>query len=232
MVVYPKSLRNISNRQYMYGDFDKDDAKNIDDPKPFNPQVSKYPDHAKDPEYYHKARYGGGEVLLSEELMAIERHNNARAPMLNRFMGENPGSVGRIKTVPSTMKNLRERYLSPRPISDTEKQQGVVGIFDIAGVRILTKNRREANRKANAIKRRYSYDPSQTDDYYKSPKGGVYYAHHVGLVNKRNNNLRLEVQVKSKPMAKLSDMMHTGYKKGTGLNVFRKKARKLFDLGF
>ena len=82
MVAYPKSLRNVSNRQYMFGDFDKDEAKNIDDPKPFNPNVSKYPGHAKNPEYYHKARYGGEEVLLSGELMAIERNNNARAPML------------------------------------------------------------------------------------------------------------------------------------------------------
>ena len=218
MVVYPKSLRNISNRQYMYGDFDKDGAKNIDDPKPFNPQVSKYPDHAKNPKYYHKARYGGGEFLLSEELIAIERNNNQRAPMLNKFMRENPGSFGRIKTVPSTMKKLRERYLPQ--------------IGDIAGVTVLTKNRQEANRKADAVKRRYTHDPSQSDDYYKAPKGGVYYAHHIGLVNKRNNNLRLEVQVKSKPMFNLHKTMHTGYKKGVGLNVFRKKARKLFDLGF
>lgn len=232
MVVYPKSLRNISNRQYMYGDFDKDSAKNIDDPKPFNPQVSKYPDHAKNPEYYHKARYGGGEVLLSEELMAIERHNNARVPMLNKFMRENPGSFGRIKTVPSTMKKLRERYLSPRPLSDTEKEQGMVGIFDIAAAKVLTKNRQRANRKADAIKRRYIHDPFQTDDFYKNPKGGFHFAHHIGLVNRKNNNLRLEVQVKSEPMHELDKIMHPYYKKGKIPPIFRKKARRLFDLGF
>ena len=133
-------------------------------------------------------------------------------------MRENPGSFGRIKTVPSTMKKLRERYMPQ--------------IGDIAGVTVLTKNRQEANRKANALKKRYVHDPSQTDDYYKNPRGGIYFAHHIGLVSPKDNNIRLEVQVKSKPMFNLHKIMHTGYKKGIVPNTFRKKARKLFDLGF
>jgi|TARA_Y100000310_G_C20415453_1_gene684089 hypothetical protein len=218
MVEYPKKLRNVSNRQYMFGDFDKDGAKNIDDPKPFNPNVSKYPDHSKNPKYYHKARYGGGEVLLSEGLLAIERHNNRRAPMLKKFIRENPGSFGRIKTVPSTIRKLRTRYIN--------------NVMDVAGVTILTGNRKQANTKAKQIKRRYKFDPNETDDYYKAPKDRVYYAHHIGLISPKKKDRRLEVQVKSKKMFNLHKQMHTSYKKGQSMSLFGKKAKKLFKLGF
>lgn len=218
MMPYPRRLRNVSNRQYLFNDFDKDGVKNVDDPKPFDPAVSKYPDHAKNPKFYHRAQYGGGEVRLSDELLAIERNNNARVPLLNSFMRENPGSFGRIKTVPSTMKKLRERYLPQ--------------IGDVGGVTVLTKNRQEANVKAADIKRRYAYDPSRTDNYYKTPKGGVYYAHHIGVVSPRNKDFVLEVQVKSRPMFDLQSKMHASYKSGGKINSFRKKAKNLFDLGF
>jgi ppGpp synthetase/RelA/SpoT-type nucleotidyltranferase len=235
--MYIKKLKDISNKEYMFGDFDKDGVKNIDDPKPFNPKVSKYPKQADNPKYYHKARYGDGkqEVLLSEELKQFEKHNNKRSPILKLFLKENKGSYGRIKTVPSTMKKLRTRYLTPRSLTKDERKDNQVGIMDIAGVTVRTKDRKEANKKASEIKKKYRYDPRETDNYYKNPKGNVYFAHHIGLKHPKNKEIRVEVQVKSTKMDLLHDKMHKAYKRDKPKAVnkrFRKPAKKLFDLGF
>jgi len=215
-----KIKKNITNGEFIYGDFDKDGTLNIDDPKPFDPGVSKYPTHEENPKYYHKARYGDGEreVLLSDELRAIERYNNDKAPHMKTFLKENPGSFGRIKTVPSTMKKLRTRHLD--------------NIKDVAGVTILTTTRRQATTKAWQIKKKYMFDPKETDDYYKNPKGGEYFAHHIGVVSKKNPRLNLEVQVKTKKMFALHKEMHTAYKKGKSSPAHKKKAKKLFKMGF
>lgn len=217
MSEYPDRLKRVSNRKYVYGDFDKDGVKNIDDPKPFDRRVSHYPSIKKNPTYYHKARYGGASnVLLSDELRAIERNNNRNVPIMKTFLRENPKSFGRIKTVPSTMKKLRERHIGK--------------IMDTGGATILTKKRRGANTVAARVKKKYPFDRSQTDDYYKKPKGGVYYAHHVGVMGKRGG--RLEVQVKSKKMFELQARMHEAYKRGKSLDAYRDRARRLFLKGY
>jgi|TARA_R100000093_G_scaffold71646_1_gene48172 ppGpp synthetase/RelA/SpoT-type nucleotidyltranferase len=216
--LYPKKLENVSNKEYIFDDFDKDGVANIDDPKPFNSKVSKYPEHSESKAYYHKARYGGGEVLLSEELSAIEEHNNRRTKLLKKFLKGNPKSIGRIKTVPSTMKKLRQRYIQ--------------NLKDVAGATVLTKNRKQANVRTDQIKKKYRFDKKETDNYYKNPLGGVYYAHHIGLIDSRNKDIRLEVQVKSKKMFNLHKKMHIAYKKNQPTKIFKKRAKKLFDLGF
>jgi hypothetical protein len=210
-----QKLKNVSHREYLYGDFDHDGVKNVDDPKPFDQKIKHWPKHNDNPGYYHRAQYGGGEIKLSDELMAIEKHNNQQAPLLQRFLKENPGSYGRVKTVPSTMKKLRERYLS--------------NVHDIAAASVATKDRKEAYAKTAQIRQRYSSDPKENDDYYKNPKGGVHYALHTGIIDR---NRRLEVQVKSKAFANLDKEMHPFYKRGNIPASFQKRAKTLFRMGF
>jgi (p)ppGpp synthase/HD superfamily hydrolase len=216
MTTIPKStlkrLKNMSHREYMYSDFDRDGAKNIDDPKPFDKHVSKYPAHKGG--HYHKARYGGGDTKLSTELLAIERYNNRQSPMLRGFLQRNPNAFGRIKTVPSTMKKLRERY------------HGELG--DIAGATLLTYDRQEAYSKGRKIVKRYKIDPTKTDDYYKHPKG-PHYALHYGLV--KGKDKRMELQITSKRMYKISQRAHARYKKGQTSFKDEAEARTVFGQG-
>jgi len=213
-----KHYRNVSNEKLMFGDFDKDKVKNIDDPKPFNPNESKWPGHKDNPKFYHDAQYGGGAVKLSNELRKMRSHIQRRQKILKNFLDDNPKAEGRLKTVPSTLKKMRERYAHE--------------IKDVAGARILTEKRTEAKKHFDKIKKTNKFDPEETDDYYKNPKEGVYRAYHTGLVHPKNDKNRLEVQVKTKEMDKLADVMHTDYKLGKDLTKHRKKSNKLYDEGY
>lgn len=200
----------------MFGDFDRDGVKNIDDYRPFDPKVKDFPDPRKHPSFYHKAQYGGFDTKMSDVLLSIERDNNRSSPLLKRFIRENPGSYGRIKTVPSTIEKM--------------KKKSYHDINDIAGASLIVSNRKQVRSKAKQIKKKHRHDPRETDDFYKKPKGSVYYAYHMGLKGK--NKSTLEVQIKTGTMEKLHKEMHEAYKRGKPLRSFKKKAKKLFDLGF
>jgi len=228
VVKFSEDLKNVGIRRFLFSDFDRDGVKNVDDYKPFDRSVKKYPDGKKHPNYYHRARFGNDEnnVLLSSELLSLERLNNKRADFLNGFLASNKGSFGRIKSVPSTMKKLRERFYNPKVFS------GEVGVFDVAGATILSNTRRGAFVKAKNIRGRYRVDEAQSDNYYANPKDNVYYAVHLGLVDSRNPNIRLEVQSKSKRMYDFQKGVHSAYKRGERLDRFVKPSKRLFDLGF
>lgn len=209
----PKEFKKITNREYMFGDFDKDSVKNIDDPYPFD--INKRYWDKPNP---IKSSFGDNEVKLSNELLEIERHNNSFSPILKGFIKQEPRSFGRIKSVPSTMKKLRIRYIDQ--------------IKDIAGAKIVTRNRQEAYERAKQIEKKYRFDPKEKDDYYKNPKGNVHYALHYGLLFNGNKPKRMEVQIQSKPMAMVDRLMHIFYKKDNIPKRFIKKTRSLFKRGF
>lgn len=211
----PKNLKNVTQRQYIYNDFDRDGLRNVDDPKPFNKK------EVVPQKTYKSSGYQDRDVKLSEELRAIEHYNNARKPFLKKFLRENKGSFGRIKSVPSTIKKLRERFL----------EKGLVG--DVAGATILTRKRKGAYRKAANIQRRYKYDPDLTDDYYKNPMKS-HYALHYGLFDNRNTAMKMELQVKSKKMNEVDDLVHAYYKKNKSAipKKFTLLARKLYEQGY
>lgn len=206
--------KKTTYKQYLYGDFDKDKTKNIDDPEPFNPSISQWPDANKNPSYYHKARYGGFETKFSTVLLNIERHNNEHAPGMKKIIEDNPGSYGRIKTIPSTIDKLT-RY-------------GLSETHDIAGVSIPTHDRKEAYERSGRIQKRYKTNPKRFDDFYKNPKGDVYYAIHHEVLNP----LPVEVQIASKRMRNLAVETHEAYKFKKPMTHFVKKGKRLFDLGF
>jgi (p)ppGpp synthase/HD superfamily hydrolase len=213
-----KLSKNITNKDFLFGDFDKDGSKNIDDYRPFDNKINKWPPINKQTTFYHKAQFGGTEVLLSDELLALERYNNQLNPILVNFLKENPGSFGRIKTVPSTMQKLRQR--------------GLPFINDIGGATILVNNRKQVFKVANDIKSNYKTDPKRSKNFYKNPKDGVYYAYHVGIIPNNLKDMRLEVQVKTNKMFSLQKKQHETYKKGDSLIKFIKPAKQLFDKGY
>jgi len=216
----------------MYSDFDKDGVKNIDDPYPADSKKFRWKDARKHPEYYRKARYGNNEVLLSEELQAIERYNNSRIPFMNKTIAKNKPSKVRIKTVPSTIKKLREKYLEPRTLSKEERRTNRIGIYDIVGMKIVTKNRKEALRKSAIVKKKNKTDKVLYDNYYRKPKGDVYYAVHHSIINPKDRKQRIEMQITSKRMSNLADSTHSAYKHKESMQKYIKKGKKLFREGY
>lgn len=190
-----RNLKPTTNNTLLFGDIDKDGVRNIDDPRPFNKTISTPPEHKS---YYTKARFSGHDIKLSDELKALERHGNKYSPLLKKFLEENRNSYGRIKTVPSTMKKLRTRHIQ--------------NVGDIAGVTVEVDNYKQVKEKVAQIKKRYKTILNKEDNFYKKPKGGVYYAHHLTITDKKGNEM--EVQIKTHKQAKLHARMHHIYKKG------------------
>jgi ppGpp synthetase/RelA/SpoT-type nucleotidyltranferase len=220
--------KDVSQRQWMFGDFDKDGVKNIDDKTPLDQHGQKF-----GPMHSHKAEFSTRESLLSDELMRIEDYNNLHGAQMNIFLrkqrhGRGTTAHGRIKSVPSTIGKMRRRYLY------TGK------VHDVAGATIEVNKRKDVNRVEGKIKKRYPIYKNGTDDYYKKPKGGVYYAKHLLLRMGTSNvtkhgqpsPLKLELQLKTHKMALLQAKMHESYKKGELSPLWRERAHKLFKKGY
>lgn len=204
----PKRWKKVSHRSYVFGDFDRDKIKNIDDPKPFKKNIKTKQNVP------HKSVFIGGEIKLSDELRAWQKWGNTHIPMLKRFLQKNPESEGRIKTVPSTMKKMREDY--------------GYKIGDIAGVRILTKDYPEVRKTITKMKRKHKTIKRYERNYYKKPKNKIYYAHHLSIAGR--NKKRMELQIKTKRESELQDKMHRYYKLGMSPRMKRryiKKSRRL-----
>jgi len=144
----------ISNRQFIYGDFDKDGVTNIDDQKPFD----------------HKDKKQVMEIKLSDELRKLESHSlrfsgstKRVAKDLERF--GHPVKY-RIKNVNSIINKLRRRHI--------EK------IEDIGGCMVLVRDKKEANEVGRYIEKRYSV--IDKDDYYAKPKAGYEALHYTIMI--------------------------------------------------
>lgn len=212
---YPQKLKQVGIREYLYGDFDKDRVKNVDDPRPFDKDIKQYPNIEKNPRFYHRARYGGTEVKLSTALMNIEKYNNAQRPFLKRFLRTQKDSYGRIKTVPSTIDKLTKR--------------GIGQLSDITALTVETKNRKQAYERAKMLKKRYKTVPKQYSDYYRKPLF-QHRALHLGLVNSSGKNV--EVQVKSSRFSELDKQAHGFYKRGLVPRKLIKRGQELYNKGY
>lgn len=215
----PKKIcisKKTSHRDYLFGDFDGDGVRNIDDYKPFDKKKSKWPDPEKNPKFYHRARYGGFDTKFSDVLFKIEKNNNKHGSLLRSFIRENPSAKGRVKTIPSTIGKLAKWDLN--------------NMHDVAGAKVVTKDRKSAHKKTKQIKKRYKTDRKEYDDFYRKPASGGYRAYHVGLLGVDGS--RLEVQLKSKPMDDLAVEMHGAYKKNKDMKSFAKRGKALAKKGF
>ena len=208
--------KNITLKKLIFGDFDGDGVKNIDDTRPFSNKKSKYPDPYKSKIYYQKSRYGNNETLLSKTLKSIHTKNNKNAKTMTTFIKNNPGAFGRTKTVPSTIKKLDSKYYND--------------LSDVHGTTIVVTSRAQVYNKIKQLKKKYTV--IQDKNYYKNPQDGVYYAYHLII---QKNNAKIEVQVKTRMMMKMVHMkMHTAYKNKDQkkLSQFKKLAKELYNKGY
>lgn len=211
----PESWKKVGIKQFLYSDFDKDGTLNVDDPKPYDKDIMEYPNIKTNPSYYHKARYGGTEIKLSDALKGIENRNNEHIPLLNRFLKVYPNGQARIKTIPSVIDKLEKKYGDK--------------ITDRSAGTILTDNRKQAFQQANKFTKVFPLDPKLFDNYYAKPKES-HYGLHYGV--KGEKNTRMEVQIKSSKMNEVDIKAHESYKKGKIPRSLIQEARKLFRMGF
>jgi len=203
----PKAWHNVTQNEYLYGDFDQDSVPNVDDTAPFDKTRGKPPEFKKDPEYYGQARISDNTVLLSDELKRVHDYNQARVPFMQSLAKRYHTKNARIKTVASTIKKMNDRYLMKGEIKD------------IAGIGLWGFRKRVgAEKMRDKIVRREMTDPNEYDDYYAKPKDKVYRAFHVSVLDKNNwqkgkSQKRVEVQLSSKGMHKFNTGIHERYKK-------------------
>lgn len=179
----PQSLKKVTNRSYIFGDFDKDKTPNIDDKKPFDP----------------KEKGIAQEVMLSEQLRDINRHNEKfRDPTIelkHELKKLNFRVEYRIKRTHSTIGKLKKDYLSQ--------------ITDISAIRVIVRKQSEIKYVADKIKSRFRVI-KEHDYYHKSPKEHPYYkAIHLTIIYK---NKPIEIQVKTRGHHEIHKETHAKYK--------------------
>jgi ppGpp synthetase/RelA/SpoT-type nucleotidyltranferase len=220
-----KVNRNTTLTSYLFGDFDRDGVKNADDPYPFNRSKSKWPNGLS---YYQRSRFGGGEVLLTEALKKTQDFNNHNIPLYKTLLRNNPGSYGRVKSVPSTIRKLVNKEWA-------EKRPKSMRIFDSVGLTIPLIRRKEVYKKAKDLVARrgdgYSRIIERENHYSNLVRGkGAYGAYHLIVGDSRGR--RAEIQVKTKKFADLTNEMHPYYKAGKIPDRFKTRALALFRKGY
>lgn len=180
---FPQSLKKVTNRSYIFGDFDKDKTPNADDKKPFDSKVKET----------------AQEVSLTEQLRDINKHNEKfRDPIIelkHKLQKLNFRVEYRIKRTHSTIGKLKKDYLSQ--------------ITDIGAIKIIVRKQSEIKYVADKIKSMFRVI-KEHDYYHKSPKEHPYYkAIHLTIIYK---NKPAEIQVKTKGHNEIHKETHTRYK--------------------
>jgi len=176
--------KNIKNRSFLFGDFDDDGIANADDMYPFNPEKSEQV----------------SEILLTEELRKIRKHNRKYIPTTRSVARNVDASRTRIKTVNSTINKLRRKKLDE--------------FTDIGATMIVVDSEKDIKDAVRKVKKRYP-NVVKEKNYYKNPKEGYYVAYHL-VVLAGKNKLPIEIQIKTRRQARFHDKVtHEGYKRDT-----------------
>jgi ppGpp synthetase/RelA/SpoT-type nucleotidyltranferase len=211
-----------TNHQLLYGDLDKDGIHNLDDPRPFKRSKDKIP---------------VTEISLTGELKQMDAHSKKVGKDLQTVVHQIQPMVPkdakleyRVKNVPSIVNKLRRK--------------GLVNMGDLGGARIIAKDDTQLQKIRKKVEAKLKGKIVNTEDFYKHPKPGNedYHAVHYDLQVGRS---KMELQLKTKRIAAVTEAYHTSYKTGptkTGEAKFKKmmnlamkadagdlKAQKTFD---
>jgi ppGpp synthetase/RelA/SpoT-type nucleotidyltranferase len=160
--------QNISNKTFLFSDFDGDGVPNMDDKYPLDPSKSLPP-----------------EVFLSDELKKLEKHtkkyNKTLKKVEQELKTEGYTTKSRIKSVNSIINKFRRKHIDR--------------LQDIAGLTILTQNREES-RKAGKYIEQY-YNVTHHDDYYTNPNGKYEALHYIILIDGKMIEIQIKTQQES-----------------------------------
>ncbi len=187
----PNDPREITRQDYpaVFGDSDRDQIPDVDDPRPFVPGDTKSIE----------------EIRLSDEVGALIDTRASFVPATEAVMKSLrdlriPKSKvkGRVKTPFSIVNKLRRKYFGR--------------LTDVAAARIVVPDRASVDIATTAIEE--DFEILEKEDFYKTPKAGYRAIHYIVRVN----GVPVEVQIKTNRMAEIAEGSHTPYKTGK-LNV-------------
>lgn len=160
------TLRRITSRRYIYGDFDKDGTPNIDDKRPYDP----------------KEKGTVEEILISDELKNIEKY---RKP----FKGTTENLAQALEKTGYTIKH---RVKTPYSIVNKLRRKHLGKIEDIGGCLILVDSKKAAIKTGKYIEKKYMI--MDKDDYYSKPKAGYEALHYTVLYKKKPHEIQIKTK--------------------------------------
>ncbi|WP_409029443.1 helicase-related protein [Gracilimonas sediminicola] len=192
---------SISDYPGIFGDFDNDGIQNVDDP---------HPQQAGDTETVE-------EVKLSEEIEKLIELRNEYQEALNEVMNKlksidvESKVKGRVKSPYSVINKLRRKRISGKIEKAEKGELYTKGLTDMVGCMIIVNDQYALNKVLEAIESGEVGSIFEHEDFYKNPLNG-YRAHH--FIVHTEDDISVEIQVKTKRMAAISSASHTAYKEG------------------
>lgn len=215
-------FKDVTNEEYIFGDFDKDTIANIDDPTPFKESTGSVE-----------------EIKLSEELKELKKVRNQSQAILKDVETEleemNIGDVGgRVKSVNSMINKLRRKRLQEKIPKGIKSYEGLESgrakgfetyksITDVIGTMVLVDNLKEVEAAKAKIQAKFKI--LDLDNFFKDDLEG-YRAYHF-IIDKKG--IPVEIQLKTKRTQKVSQHLHTLYKTG---KLSPEKSKQLFTLAY
>lgn len=200
---YPPKLKAVNNHSYIHGDLDNDGVVNIDDKRPFDHEV--------------KDRVNK-EVSLSELFNFIEERRS-EATKIATPLAKEYGAKMRVKDAYSTLNKAIRR--NPQITND------------FIGFRVETEKRAEAVSRWTSFNAKNNIKDVENKYVTYKDTTNLYRALHSNFTIK---GFGAEMQYRTREYGKLNDVMHKDYKKNLVnpelQKVFKKKSKKLLDLGF
>jgi len=189
-----KDIEKISNKEYLLGDLDNDNIKNIDDPTPFI-----------------KSKKSVEETKLSDTLIQIDNLYIQDKKKMNKIVKDFQNIVAETKGV--KQKNVKKitQHRVKTPISTLNKayERGIGEVHDKLGMRYIGNNYNDLSKLRGELLK--NYELINHKDYYKSKRPDNYKAIHLFVRDNKNNAL-VEIQLNTKRVRRLGDINHTLYK--------------------
>jgi ppGpp synthetase/RelA/SpoT-type nucleotidyltranferase len=193
-----RGLIERSSYPSVFGDLNRNGVPDVDDPSPYGADVGDSIEEVRLSDEIGKLIDVRGEYVEAEQgVMRGLRE-------LSRAVG-NPDALveGRVKTPYSMINKLRRKRLNT--------------LTDVAGTRLVLDTQDEVDRAAEMILRGEVGRVISHEDFYARPNGG-YRAHHFIVEPhgcKPDDCRPVEIQLKSRRLAMISEASHTAYKSGT-----------------
>lgn len=191
--VFSAGRRTMGHKAFIHGDFDGDRIQNIDDQRPFDPEINVAVD--RDSRYSKMIR-------KFERFRATHKRSNleVKAKLRKKFpQREGYRVISRIKSTPSMINKLQNKYLSE--------------LKDISGVAVISRDlKRQVKADAKMQKVKDINIVDREDFYSKSNKRRPFYkAIHYDIKARGKSG---EIQLKTERQFKFHDTMHKGHKGG------------------
>nr|BDI55125.1 MAG: bifunctional (p)ppGpp synthase/hydrolase RelA [uncultured archaeon] len=197
-----KIEEDITNREFLLGDFDKDGIINIDDKYPFIPSKESIE-----------------ETKLSDVLFKLGNINKTLTKKLPKLANEFQDIIKQLR--PNKDIDDITAFRIKQPISTLSKlvDKRIDTIHDLIGFSYIGDNYEDLNEIKESIAKYYSIQ--EVDDYYEDKHQLGYKAIHIYAKNKKGD--LIEIQLKTKRIKRVSELGHKLYKeKKTNITEYKR----------